>query len=360
LHTSGHTDMVLTLTEAEPGDCASLDPQMSLHDVLIQRGEAGAVMASSMTERIRGRRATSDVLGGRRGRRIIKAAKEHLDDRAAKAADDARSFIYSAWCHASFPHKPPAKDDETWLVQTDYVTLRVDPGRRPDDNVAIGLPYGSYARLLAIDWSSQAFMSRSRDIELGKNLGDTITRLGLGRGGKTRTLLLDQAERLARCRLTFDIRGRGKSALINQTLVDSAIFNESARGGRFVEQIRLSEQFYQQLIQYPVAINPASITSIRNSSMAIDIYCWLAFRLLMLTTNTEISWAALKGQFGTGCAAMRTFKVVFTENLVLAKSVYVGARADLTEHGITLRPSPPPTTPARSLRGRGLGELRLV
>ena len=31
-------------------------------------------------------------------------------------------------------------------------------------------------------------MSRSRDIELGKNLGDTITRLGLGRGGKTRTL----------------------------------------------------------------------------------------------------------------------------------------------------------------------------
>jgi hypothetical protein len=343
--------MALTLTDANPSDCGSLDPQLDLHVMLMQRGEAGAVAASSLTERVRGRRATSDVLSGRRGRRIIKAAKEHLDDRA-NAVEEARSFVYSAWCHAGFPHKPPAAVEDTWLVQTDYVTLRVDPGRRPNDHSPVGLPYGSYARLLCIDWSSQAYTNRSREIELGKNLEDTIARLGLGRGGKTRHLLLDQAERLARCRLTFDIRGRGKSALINQTIVDTAIFQESPWGGRFVERVRLSEQFFQQLLQYPVAIDLASIASIRNSSMAIDIYCWLAFRLLSVTMDTEISWAALKGQFGTGCAAMRTFKVVFAENLVLAKGVYLGARADLTERGITLRPSPPPITPARPLRPR--------
>jgi hypothetical protein len=263
--------------EAQFVDCGELVPQLTLHEVLAQRGEAGATYALGHTERIRGRRATSDILTGRRGRRIIKAAKEHLDDKAhaRAAAEEARAFVYSAWCHASFPHKPPASVEETWTVQTDYVSLRVDPGKRTTDTgeYSIGLPYGAYARLLCIDWSSQAYNNRSRDIELGKNLGDTMKRLGLNAGGgKTRERLLEQAERLVRCRLTFDIRGKGKSALINQTIVDTAVFNESARNSRFVERIRLSETFYQQLLQYPVAIDPLSIMAIRNSPMAIDVY----------------------------------------------------------------------------------------
>jgi Plasmid encoded RepA protein len=284
--------------EAQFTDCGQLVPQLTLHDVLVQRGEAGATYALGRTERVRGRRATSDVLTGRRGRRIIKAAKEHLDDKTRAAAEEARAFVYSAWCHASFPHKPPASVEETWTVQTDYVSLRVDPGKRTTDTgeYSIGLPYGAYARLLCIDWSSQAYNNRSRDIELGKNLGDTMKRLGLNTGGgKTRERLLEQAERLVRCRLTFDIRGKGKSALINQTIVDTAVFNESARNSRFVERIRLSETFYQQLLQYPVAIDPLSIMAIRNSPMAIDVYCWLAYRLLAVTEPTSISWTGAQG-----------------------------------------------------------------
>jgi hypothetical protein len=252
--------------------------------------------------------------------------------------------------------------EDTWTVQTDYVSLRVDPGKRTTDTGehSIGLPYGAYALLLCIDWSSQAYNNRSRDIELGKNLGDTMKRLGLNvGGGKTRERLLEQAERLVRCRLTFDIRGKGKSALINQTIVDTAVFNESARNSRFVERIRLSETFYQQLLQYPVAIDPLSIMTIRNSPMAIDVYCWLAYRLLAVSEPTNISWTGLKAQFGPGVTAMRNFKFQFAESLHLAKSVYFGARADLTERGITLLPSPPPTAPAKSVRGRPIQEALL-
>ena len=348
--------------DAQFADCGQLVPQLTLHDVLTQRGEAGATYALSHTERVRGRRATSDVLTGRRGRRIIKAAKEHLDDKNHSAVEEARAFVYSAWCHASFPHKQPASVDETWTVQTDYVSLRVDPGKRTTETGehSIGLPYGAYARLLCIDWSSQAYNNRSRDIELGKNLGDTMKRLGLNSGGgKTRERLLEQAERLVRCRLTFDIQGKGKSALINQTIVDTAVFNESARNSRFVERIRLSETFYQQLLQYPVAIDPLSIMAIRNSPMAIDVYCWLAYRLLAITEPVSISWISLKAQFGAGVAAMRNFKFQFAESLQLAKGVYFGARADLTERGITLLPSPPPAAPAKPLRGRSVQEALL-
>jgi hypothetical protein len=86
---------------------------------------------------------------------------------------------------------------------------------------------------------------------------------------------------------------QGKECLINQTIVDTAAFNESARNSRFVERIRLSETFYQQLLQYPVSIDPLSIIAIRNSPMAIDVYCWLAYRLLAVTEPTSISWTGL-------------------------------------------------------------------
>jgi hypothetical protein len=82
--------------EAQFTDCGQLVPQLTLHEVLAQRGEAGATYALNHTERVRGRRATSDILTGRRGRRIIKAAKEHLDDTAHAAAEEARAFVYSA------------------------------------------------------------------------------------------------------------------------------------------------------------------------------------------------------------------------------------------------------------------------
>ena len=171
--------------EAQFADCGQLVPQLTLHEVLVQRGEAGATYALGHTERVRGRRATSDVLTGRRGRRIIRAAKEHLDDKARTAAEEARAFVYSAWCHASFPHKSPASVEETWTVQTDYVSLRVDPGMRTTDTgeYSVGLPDGAYARLSCIDWSSRPYNNCSRDIKLGKNLGDTMKRLGLNAGG---------------------------------------------------------------------------------------------------------------------------------------------------------------------------------
>ena len=338
---------------AEAVDSVGIDPQANLHDLLMSKGASGTAMAAGMSERVRGRRAPVDVLGGRRGQRIIKAAREHLDDKDRSA--DTPSVVLSAWCHASFPHKLPPADAGPWMVRTDYVTLRVESGTLTDDtgvSRVVGLPYGAYARLICIDWSSQAYNNRSRDIHLGRNLVDTMRRLGLPKGGKTWQQLLDQAERLAACHLTFNIhsKGKGRSGFINQTIVDTAVFSEAQKGGRFVERIRLSEGFFQQIMQHPVAIDPLSIKAIRNSPMAIDIYCWLAFRLLAVTADTTISWAALKAQFGTGYAAMRNFKTQFAECLLLAKGVYFGARADLSEHGITLRPSPPPAKLAHPSR----------
>src|ERR1700722_3291483 len=57
--------------------------------------------------------------------------------------------------------------------------------------------------------------------------------------------------------------------------------------------------------QHAVPLDEAAIRHIHNSSMALDVYCWLAYRLPSLTADKPISWAALAGQFGGGIRLMK-------------------------------------------------------
>jgi len=37
---------------------------------------------------------------------------------------------------------------------------------------------------------------------------------------------------------------------------------------------------------------------LKKSPLALDVYCWLTYRLCYLKTKTEVPWPALRGQFG--------------------------------------------------------------
>jgi Plasmid encoded RepA protein len=73
----------------------------------------------------------------------------------------------------------------------------------------------------------------------------------------------DQAERISRCKLTFDIQtGTRASGLVQQTIVDRALFIESDEGnqGRLsLETAKLSEGFFEQLRRHPVPLEEAAI-----------------------------------------------------------------------------------------------------
>lgn len=84
--------------------------------------------------------------------------------------------------------------------------------------------------------------------------------------------------------------------------------------------------------------------------MALDVYCWLCYRLPSIESDTPISWTALSAQFGHGINALKHFKGPFAESMELARSVYPAARFEVTGSGVILRPSPPPRRRA-ALRG---------
>jgi hypothetical protein len=292
----------------------------------------------------KGKQATRNLIDGRRGPRIVEAAASWSADE-----DLGTGYIYSGWCQTALPHRRPSDNTAIWKLETDSMTLLVEPGVRVQPGgqpTHVGVPFGAIARLILIYLQSEALRTGSRDIELGGSLRAFLGRLGITVGGKTVALVREQAERISRCRLTFHGATRGFSVLVNQNIIDVAMFVDAigaeGQGTLIVETARLSESFFQQLRQHGVPLDESAIRAIHNSSMALDVYCWLAYRLHALTAPKAITWAALAGQFGAGIKLRKHFKPAFTEGLGLAQAVYRDARIEVTETGVILKPSPPP------------------
>lgn len=277
-------------------------------------------------------------------RRVVEAAAGYL------ASEDTEiGFIYSGWAQAALPHRR-LPDDAAWQITNDRVALVVQPGLRAMADgkpVSVGVPYGSRARLILLYLQTEALRTNLREVELGRTLHGWLRRLEIPIGGKAMAVVRDQAERISRCRLSFQIRQGGRAGLVNQNILDTAMFvdDADAQGSLFLETATLSQSFFDQLCQHPVPIEEAAVRQIANNSMAIDVYIWLAYRLHALQQPTSITWKALHTQFGRGIARIDHFKAHFRQTLELATSVYPDARVNESVAGVILHPSRSPVSP---------------
>ena len=292
-----------------------------LHDQISERGRQGAL-------------ALVDTAAERRA---LEAAISYMSDE-----ENATGFLFSGWCQTALPHKR-LEDDKIWTLETDHVKLMVEPGsvHGLDGPVRIGVPFGSRARLILLFLQSEAIRTNSREIELGRSLRVWLGKLGVPIGGKSMKDVRDQAVRLSRCRMTFQITRGQHTGFINQNIVDTAMFSAESSGS-MLETVHLSERFFSELKRHPVPLQEAAIRALSNSSQALDIYCWLAYRLHSLGRETSITWVALRAQFGSSYAGLKDFRKRFLESLQLALAVYPDARVEVTHAGITLNKSRPP------------------
>lgn len=308
----------------------------AVHDLLLLRGEAAA-------------RAQADG-----DRRAVEAAIRFMSDDDLETA-----FVFSGWAQAALPHKR-LPDNAPWQLRTDHMTLLVEPGRRVVPSgppVDVGVPYGSRARLILIYLQTEALRTGKREVELGGSLREWLGRMGIAAGGKSIKDVREQAERLARCRISFHVIRGNHVGLVNQNIVEDTLFlsehSGHGQGSLFAETATLSDAFYKQLQRHPVPVQEAAIRAISNNSMALDLYVWLAYRLHSLSAPKPISWRALHAQLGASFARIDNFRQTFKENLNLALAVYPEATVDVEAEGLVLRPSRPPVAP-RLIQGSKL------
>jgi hypothetical protein len=294
------------------------------------------------------------IHGHAAARGMVSCGERHLVDAAAAVLAVEREELgisYSGFALTSLPHKR-IPDEQVWEKVGHRLTLTVTPGRLPTKDgrtVSLGVPYGSYARLITIYLQTQAIRTSNRRVELGRSMNMFLERLGLKIGGNTYERVRDQARRIAACNLVFSWqREDGRADFVKDNFVTQGAFHidftasDPNQTRIWEDEVVLGEHFYKQLLAHPVPILEQALRVIGNNSVAIDAYIWLAYRLHCLTKPTFVRWPALAHQFGSGYRRARDFKRRFTEPLRLALAVYPDAHVEFQEEGLTLHPSRPP------------------
>ncbi len=318
----------------------------NLHDLILAEGRLRAIEA------------------GATRRSVVEAAAAFMADESHEA-----SCVLSAWCLVALPHRRLLPDAE-WRVENGPAVLLIEPGRllrpgRPDEFA--GVPYGAIARLILIFLQREAVRTGSRAVELGGSMRRWLGMLGVSVGGKTMALVREQTRRISTCRFTLQMRVSGSAVVVkNAAFVDEAVLfdindADDHQPALFPECVRLSETFYNQLREHPVPLDEAALRQLRRSSMALDTYLWLAYRLRGLRGPTRVSWSALRQQFGGGgYEQIKTFRQQFREALEMALAVYPDAArrgVRLVEDGLLLAPADPPVAPKLGAATRAAGRL---
>ncbi len=294
------------------------------------------------------------LLHGREvARSMVPREKRALVDIAAEVmADEAQTIgiSYTGFCLTSLPHKRLA-DDQPWEKRGHRVSLLVEPGRLKvrGKTTLYGVPYGARARMILLYLQTQAIRTGTREIELGRSMRSWLERMGVSYGGETAKALKEQATRISACSLKFfwedDARGgEGWSAgrIVNSGLSFHALADNEGQENLWDDRVQIDDTFFQALRKHPVPLLEAAVRQLRDRSLSLDLYIWMAWRLHTLEKSTPISWPALFGQFGDGYSHLRHFKPRFANALSAALAAYPEAAVDAGDSGIVLHPSAPP------------------
>ena len=265
-----------------------------------------------------------------------------IEAEAAKKAD-ALGFMARALTQATMPHRDP----KTLSFQ------RVNGNFALTMLAGYALPFGSVPRLLVSWVTSEAKRTKERHLVLGDSLSDFMRELGLHITGGSRgdiTRLKEQATRLFSTSVSCIVREPGRSIEItNLQIADTAKIwwdpKNPEQLGLWPSTVTLSENFYKEVTERPVPVDLRAIAALKQSPLALDIYCWLTYRMSYLEGKSRpIPWPSLQVQFGSGYATdaqgTRDFKKAFLRELKSVLMVYPRARVELDRRGLVLKESP--------------------
>ena len=286
---------------------------------------------------------------------------EHAVGMAGVEAQKAGSITFSPRCTilATLPHSDPG-DIPIFVRRNGGYALSIEPGYniRCDPPVCLGYPYGVLPRLILAWITAEAVRTKSRVLGLGDSVAGFLREINLEKGSGPRgnfTRVRNQMERLFASRITIHYEGEreGKGERKNERIhvvARDCLWWDPKRPEDEQSQhaiIVLGEQFYQEIIDRPVPLDMRVIQGLRRSSMALDIYSWLTYRMSYLKQETLIPWASLHLQFGGDYTRVRAFKAKFLEHLIDVKEIYPHARFSITDpKGLILFPSRPSVLPS--------------
>ena len=275
---------------------------------------------------------------------------------SASEADPERGFMARLLTLCSLPRTNPGNCKEYKRVNGPFTLyMNTTAGNK--------LPFGNFPRLLMAWISTEAVRTQSRELVLGKSLSKFMRALGINstsggaRGEQTR--LRNQIKRLFGCTVSLVYEDEHGETRASSLVADRTEFwwDPKRPGERVLwdSKIRLGEDFFNEIIRHPVPLDMNTLKALKRSSMGLDLYLWLVYRIFALRAPLQLSWRQVYRQFGAHPAkasdrvTVRNFQRKVLRELKKINLAWPGLNYT-TAHGLLiLHPSTPSIPPARQL-----------
>lgn len=215
-----------------------------------------------------------------------------------------------------------------------------------------GVPYGLIPRRILAWVCAEAIKTKSPRIHLGKSQASFLTNIGVGDNSLNLSNFKEQSKRLFSSAITVDLATYEQRKDI-QILEFQQIFiakkatflwqpHKNSEDAEWECELTLSDEFFESLMDKAIPIDMRIITNL-SSSLAIDMYVFLCWRLSYLKEKILMPWKELKNRLGSnypdtsrGRADFKTnAKKQLKEVLILQDNFKV----DIAKEGLFISPS---------------------
>jgi hypothetical protein len=290
--------------------------------------------------------------------KLDKLVNAHADinDRTAQEANSigymSRVLVQGCW-----PHEEKL---ETTLTRQDgkfKITLWNEDG----------LPYGSYPRLIMAWVVTEAVLTGSPELHLGRSLREFMDKLDIScTGGKKGTIirLKEQVERVFTTNIKITLIEEDEAREIGHKVVSNFNISEhfelwwslkhNTADSLWESKLTLSDKFFTEITEHGYPFDLRVIRAFKKSPLALDLYFLLSHRIFNVNRKgkpARIPWTALQKQVGAGFMetpeGRRNFKKRSKTYLTKIILLWPGLHLQEYEKGIVLNPSKLPVSAAK-------------
>lgn len=208
---------------------------------------------------------------------------------------------------------------------------------------SVGLPYGTYPRLITSWIATEAKIRKSRELYLGRSLNAFMKTLGKSSTGGANgsiSAFREQCKRLFSTSISWIEETEGSWSIENFRIADKAtLLWESRNPGRWDATLNLEEKFFEDVLKSAVPVDLRVLQACSHFPLAFDLYCWLTYRYFSLSSVTVVRWDQLEAQFGNVYSNRSSFKRKFVCALERVRLFYPAAKFSTNDIGLRIYPS---------------------
>ena len=238
---------------------------------------------------------------------LVKLAGDLAEQTREEAG--ALGFMSRLLIMVNLPYRDPGKDCKNWYRQNGNVAIDIVPAYKKGK--CLGLPYGTYPRLILAYLATQAVKTQSPEIYLGKSFGSFLKALNVHDGGMQYREIRKQMNKMLSASFSWTYQNNEKETRINvQVSCKSELWwnpKKPEQQSLWESHIELNHHFFNEIVRNAVPLDLRVLATLKNSPLGLDLYMFIVWRTFKLDKPTFICWKNLKEQLGGQYADLKEF-----------------------------------------------------